>query len=183
MFYGNIVLASTKGQFIPNAIKWFTQSQFSHSFVTTPEILGIPMCIEACEGGVDITEFNLNYLDNPNQGYEVWNIKIDSSIKDEAIKSILVDLEIGYGFLEYPWFIWRRICLFFGKDIKSKNNWNTDGMICSQLCVEYLKSCGLGNVLAGYGKGSIAPQDLQNIFNAHPELFEKIESVRLTSST
>lgn len=29
-------------------------------------------------------------------------------------------------------------------------------------------------MLAGYGDGAIAPQDLQNIFIAHPELFEKV---------
>lgn len=181
MEYGNIVLASTQGQFVPNAIKWFTQSQFSHSFVTTPDILGIPMCIEAAEGGVDFTEFNSSYLNNLSQGYEVWSINIDQATKDTAIVSILKDLETGYGFWEYPWFIWRRICLFFGKDIKSNNNWNSHGMICSQLCVAYLKACGLDYVLTGYGEGSIAPQDLQDIFIAHSELFQKIQSVRLTS--
>lgn len=177
--YGNIVLASTKSGFIPNAIKWVTQSQFSHSFVTIPDILGIPICIEAAEGGVDTTRFDTSYQNNLGQGYQVWNIKVDQNIKDKAIIAILNDLEIGYGFLEFPWFVWRRICLFFGDNIKAKNNWNEGGMICSQLCVAYLSACGLDSVLVGYGKGSIAPQDLQDIFEAHPELFELIESTRM----
>lgn len=181
MEYGFIVLASTQGQFVPNAIKWFTQSQFSHSLVTTPDVLGVPMCIEAAEGGVDFTRFDTGYTDNQDQGFEVWRVKIDQSIKDKAIVSILGDLETGYGFLEYPWFMWRRICLLFGKDIKAQNNWNESGMICSQLCVAYLKACGLGYVFTGYGEGSVAPQDLQNIFKAHPELFEKTDSVRLAA--
>lgn len=177
--HGNIVLASTKGQFIPNAIKWFTGSMFSHSLVTMPEVLSTPMCIEAAETGVDFTRFDTGYVNAQDQGYEVWNLKIDQSIKDEALVKILSDLEIGYGFLQYPWFMWRRLCKFFGKDIKSQNNWDHNGMICSQLCVAYLEACGLGVLFTGYGKGSIAPQDLQDIFKAHPELFEKIESVRL----
>ena len=179
MSYGNIVLAGTQGSFVPNAIKWFTNSKFSHSFVTTPEILGVAMCIEAAESGVDFCRFDSHYSNDLTQGYEVWNIKIDQNIKDIAITSILNDLETSYGFLQYPWFIWRRICLFCGKDIKVQNNWDKNGMICSQLCVAYLDACGLSNVLSGYGNGSVSPQDLQDIFKQHPELFEKIESVRL----
>src|ERR1035437_7311574 len=128
--YGYIVLAGTKTGFTPNAIKWFTGSQFSHSLVTVPDVLNTPMCIEAAETGVDFTRFDTGYGDNLDQGYEVWNIKIDQAVKDNAIVAILSDLEISYGFLQYPWFMWRRLCLFFGKDIKSHNNWNESGMIC-----------------------------------------------------
>jgi hypothetical protein len=176
--YGNIVLASTKSGFIPTAIKWMTNSEFCHSFITIPSILGVPMCIEAAEGGVDTTRFDTGYENNQNEGYEVWNIKIDQSIKDAAMVSILNDLEIGYGFLQFPWFIWRKINSIRGIDIKRQDNWDSNGMICSQLCVAYLKACGL-NVFDGYGQGSLAPQDLQDIFMSHPELFEKVDSVRL----
>ena len=177
--YGFIVLANSKMGFVPNAIKWFTGSQFSHSLVTIPSILDISMCIEAAEGGVDTVRFDTGYEANLSQGYEVWRVKIDRPAKDAAIVSLLNDLEISYGFFEYPWFIWRKICKFFGKDIKSQPNWNTKGMICSQLCVAYIKACDLSSVLSGYGNGSIAPQDLQDIFKAHPEVFELVTSVRL----
>ena len=179
--YGNIVLASTKSGFIPNAIKSFTGSVFSHSFVTIPDILGVPMCIEAAEGGVDTTRFDTGYADNLNEGYQVWNIKVSQEIKDRAIVSILNDLEVSYGFLSYPWFMWRKLNSLLGRDIKAQNNWSSQGMFCSQLCVEYLKACGLEYVLVGYGEGSIAPQDLQNIFKAHPEVFELEEEVRLAA--
>jgi len=179
MSYGHIVLASTKSGFVPNAIKWFTSSKFSHSLVTIPSILDVPLCIEAAEHGVDAARFDTSYANNLGQGYEVWSVSISDEIKDAAIIETLSDLETGYGFLEYPWFMWRAICKLFGKDIKSQNNWNTDGMICSQLCVAYLKSCKLEYIFVGYGSGSIAPQDLQDIFKAHPELFTLVQSVRL----
>lgn len=179
MEYGYIVLASTKGEFIPNAIKWFTNSVFSHSLMTMPEILGIPMCIEAAENGVDMTRFDIGYIQNKNQSYQVWKVKISKKTKDKALSIILNDLEISYGFLEYLYFIVRRLCLFFGKDIKSTNNFITNGMICSQLCVAYLNACGLQHTMDGYGVGSIAPQDLQNIFKANPKVFELVEEVRL----
>lgn len=179
MEYGFIVLANSKKGFVPQAIKWFTKSQFSHSFVTIPNILGAPICIEAAENGVDVTRFDTNYIENPDQAIEVWQIKISQEVKDQAIKQLLNDLEIGYGFLQYPWFMWRRINAWFGRDIKAQNNWNTDGFICSQLCVVYLKALGLEYVLQGYGNGSIAPEDLRAIFRTYPEVFTVTYRARL----
>jgi hypothetical protein len=179
MEYGNIVLASSKKGFIQNAIKAFTSSVFSHSLVTMPDVLGMPICIEACEGGVSTVRFDKNYVNDLNQGYQVWRLKISQEQKDKGIIAAVNDLETGYGFLEYPWFIWRRINLWFGKDIKSQNNWYTGGTICSELCVQYLTACGLGYIFEGYGEGSISPQDLQDVMRVHPELFELVEEVRL----
>lgn len=178
--YGYLVLADNKKGFVPSAIKWFTNSEFSHSFITMPDILGIPMCIEAAEGGVDFTEFDHSYLDDPTEGYEIWDINVSQNIKDDALRTILGNLEESYGFFQFGFFIWRRINLLFGRDIKSNNNWVKSGIICSELCVDYIKACGLSNTLVGYGDGAISPQDLQNIFKAHPENFTFIKSMRLT---
>src|SRR5271167_4658793 len=131
MKYGHVVLADTKSGFVPSLIKFVTDSEFSHSFVTIPDILGVPLCIEAAEVGVNTTPFNKSYAKNMNEGYEVWEVRVSKKIKDAAIKSLLNDLEIGYGFLQFPWFIWRAINRFFGRDIKKSNNWDTNGIICS----------------------------------------------------
>jgi hypothetical protein len=180
MFAGHIVLASTKSGFLPTAIKWFTKSQFSHGLITMPDLLGFPMCIEAMGGGVDMCRFDINYQNNLNEGYQIWSINLPQNVKEKALQSIIGDLEVNYGYLEYIWLIWRRLNLLFGRDIKSQNNWfSSDGLICSQLCVAYLNACGLSNVLSGYGKGSVEPADLSVIFNAHPETFTLVESVRL----
>ena len=176
---GHIVLADTKSGFIPAAIKWFTGSKFSHSFVRMPSVLGIPMAIEAAELGVDFTRFDVGYENNKNESYQVWNIKIDQGIKDKALISILNDLELVYGYFQYIWFIWRRICLFFGKDIKSEDNKINQGMICSQLCVAYLNACELQHTMYGYGIDNITPQDLYDIFIANPDIFELVETVRM----
>jgi hypothetical protein len=176
---GNIVLATEETSFISKCIRWFTQSQFSHSFVTMPDVLSLPMCIEAVAAGVDYVRFDSEYSNNISASYQMWSIKIDQNTKDMAMQSILKDLEIEYGVLQYAYFIWRKINSLLGKDIKSQNNWFNQGMICSQLCVAYLAACGLENIFIGYGKGSISPQDLFVIFNAHPELFELVQSTRM----
>src|SRR5450631_881617 len=109
MEYGNIVLATSKSSFVSKCIRWFTKSNFSHSFITMPDVLGIPMCIEASEGGVDTCRFDSNYVNNTDEAYEVWTLNLSQDIKDQALKSIVNDLETGYGFLEYPFFMWRRL--------------------------------------------------------------------------
>lgn len=176
---GDIVLASCKDNWISKCIEWFTKSVFSHSFVTMPDILGVPMCIEAVEGGINMGLYDRVYLKSPGEGLEIWTINIDQEIKDEALRNIMNYLQVGYGFLEYPWFMWRHLLRAFGKDIKAQDNWNKSGMICSELCVEYLKACGLDFIFEGYGDGSIAPQDLQDIMKAHPDLFTLTERIRL----
>ena len=121
--YGHIVLASTKSGIIPNGIKLFTGSPFSHSLVTIPDILNVPMCIEACEGGVDTCRFDTNYISNPEQAFEVWRINLPQEIKDAAIVTLLNDLEISYGYLQYPFLVYRKLNLVVGRDIKSRDNW------------------------------------------------------------
>lgn len=179
MSYGNLVLVSSKTNFISKGIRWFTQSTISHAFLTMPDVLDIPMCMEAVIGGVDMSRFDTNYLNNPDEIVEIWELLVLDQIKIDALQKTINELEVGYGFLEYPWFVWRRLNSLFGRDIKSQNNWSTDGMICSQLCVSYLNACGVGHIFDGYGKGSIAPQDLSAIFNVHPELFKLTQSIRM----
>jgi hypothetical protein len=180
MASGNIVLANTKSGFVPAAIRFMTDGQFSHSFVTMPNIYSIPMAIEAAENGVDFTRFDTGYQNNTEESYQVWQVNVSQKVKDAALVSILNDLETAYGYLEFFYFIWRKICRSFGKDIKNKNNWAVNsGYICSQLCVAYLKACGLQSVFVGYGNGSIAPADLYNIFMANPKIFKLVETVRL----
>jgi hypothetical protein len=169
--FGDVVLARSSNEFIASAIEWFTNSDLSHSLVTMPDLMGYPMCMEAVAGGVDMARFDTNYADNASESYQVWQVNVPDSVKEAALKSILDDLETRYGFLSYPWFIWRALNRLLGRDIKAQDNWNTTGMICTQVCAAYLTACGLSSVLAGYGKGSLCPQDLQDIFKAHPDLF------------
>jgi hypothetical protein len=179
MSYGNIVLATSRSSWVSKCIRFFTSSKFSHSFVTMPSLLGFPMCIEAESGGVDMARFDLNYSNNQDEAYEVWVVNLPQATVDAALSSVISDLEEGYGFLQYPWFVWRALNRLLGRDIKAQNNWNTSGMICSRLVVAYLKAAGLQSALAGYGDGSIAPQDLRDIMAAHPQLFTLSNSVRM----
>lgn len=174
--YGHIVLADSKKEWIAQAIKWFTKSKWSHSLLTIAPEADREMGIEAASNGISAVPFDTSYRNNDTQGYNMYRVLVDDNIKDAAIRICLNDLESAYGYLEYPWFIWRSINAFFGRDIKSQNNWFNQGEVCSQLCVKYLTACNLGQIFSGYGKNSVTPQDLQVIMGANPQYFELIET-------
>ena len=176
MEYGHIVLASTKSGVVPSAIKFITKSQYSHSFITAPTIVGLPMCVEAAESGIDMIRFDDAYTQNAAENIEIWEVLISDEMKDKGLVAVFDKLETSYGFLELPWFVWRWMNRLVGRDIKSQNNWSKNGTICSQLCRIYLTATGLGSLFEGYGKGAVAPQDLSVVMNANPQLFKKVYS-------
>jgi hypothetical protein len=136
------------------------------------DFLGIPMCVEAVEGGVEVCRFDLNYVNEANEGYEVWEVNLSPALKMQALQGLTKDLEIGYGYLQLPYFVVRSLLGFVGINIQHWNNpMAGHGFICSQLACAYIIGLGRADLLVGYGKGSIAPGDLRKIMVAHPELF------------
>jgi hypothetical protein len=74
-----------------------------------------------------------------------------------------------------PWFIWRWICLKFGKDIKAKSNWTQAGTLCSELVAQYITSSGYPWLFADFGIGSVSAEDVRKVVESNPDLFELIE--------
>jgi hypothetical protein len=176
MDYGHVCFAYTQGKWYDWCIAKMTGSQWSHSFLTCPPILGEEMVMEADNGGVSICSFDSHYRQDATQTYQIFRLKTDQDLKDFSIKNRIKELEVSYGFLEYPWFMWRTLNKLFGRDIKSQNNWCQNGTeVCSQLLREYIEDCIGTTIFAAYGKGSMAPQDIYNIVLMCPSLFELIE--------
>ena len=173
--YGYVCFAYSKDEWIAKAIAWLTKSQWSHSFFTAPSMLGREMVMEAASTGASMTPFDISYRNNPNQAYEVYRFKCDQANIDAAISQCMNELETMYGFLEYPWFIWRSINTWFGHDIKSNDNWSQQGIVCSGYARHFLAYAGYESLFSGFGKSSANAQDVYNIVKAHPELFELIE--------
>jgi hypothetical protein len=173
MEYGRIVLANTKKGLVPAAIRFFTKSKFSHSLITVPDLIDVPMCIEAAEYGIDTLRFDTGYLQNPDVEIEIWEVHLPKDQIDAGIKAALDKLETGYGYLELPWFAWRWLNAVFGKDIKHQDNWCKNGTICSQLCELYLNETKRNDLFDDFGKGSVSPSDLRAVMVANPEYFTK----------
>ncbi len=175
MSFGHVVLANSKSGVVPRIIRWITGSQFSHSLVTMPDVLDIAMCVEAADSGVSCLPFESGYRSNVSQSYEVYRVNVSEERKAAGLKVVLSELQQSYGFLELPWFIWRSLNAKFGRDIKGKDNWSEAGVICSELCVTYLRECGFTELFKDFGAGSVNAEDLRKIMTANPDLFELIE--------
>lgn len=175
MEFGHICFSVNHKSFTAKVIKFFTRSRWSHSFITAPPIIKERlMVLEATGEGVTSIPLDVGYLEDPTEDCIIFKVKIDDNLKIESINNILNSLQTGYGFLELPWFAWRGICYWFGKDIKSQDNWSQAGIICSELASNYLRGLGLGYLLEGFGKGSINAQDLYEICLNNPDIFELI---------
>lgn len=178
MEYGYICFAYSKNEWIAKAIAKITKSKWSHTFITIPPILGKEMVMEAGQGGIEVVMFDIAYRDNPDQIYEVYKINVDQSKIDASILKNMRDLETTYGFLEYPWFIWRGINSYFGRDIKNQDNWSQQGKVCSGLSRNFITDIDdpiLSALFIKFGKSSTNAQDIYEIVLANPELFTLIE--------
>lgn len=175
MEYGYICFAYTKNEWVPKEISAITHSKWSHSFITAPLMLGREMAMEAAAGGVSLVPFDIAYRNNPNQKYEVYKFKCDPDKIDASISKCMNELEMGYGYLQFPWFIWRAINESVGKDIKSQDNWSQKGIVCSGFARHFIEYAGYSELFAGFGKNSANAQDVYRIVLARPKLFELIE--------
>lgn len=175
MEYGFICFAYSKNETIAKIIAKVTSSQWSHSFITVPSILGKEVVMEAASNGIDMTLFDLSYRNNANESYEVYKFLVKPEKIDHSIVKCMKKLESSYAYLELPWFIWRALNKKLGRDIKSHNNWSTNGLVCSGLVRKFIENAGQGALLSGFGRDAVAPQDIYEIVLAHPELFQLVE--------
>lgn len=173
--YGHIVLANSKKGVVPAIIRYVTKSQYSHSLLTIPNILEVPMCVEAADSGVSMLRFDRGYTENKDQEIAIFSVNISQEDKDKAIIQCLNSLQLGYGYLELFWFIWRAFNKFIGRDIKNQDNWVANGIICSELCRMYLSYAGLGHLFKEFGNGALNAEDLRQIMLDHPDVFTEIK--------
>ena len=174
---GMIGFSINSGNWLSKIISFFTESKFSHSFLIFEDIFGEPSVIEASEK-VQIVPFARNYIENPNEYFEIFKIK-DGLVTEEDINKALLEVynhESGdlYGFLQLPWFIWRWLCTKIGFDIKNEKNWSASGTICSKLVWTYLISLPpvISSLFSEFKEGnSVSPQDIYVCVQKNPEIF------------
>lgn len=173
--YGYVCFAYSKNEWLAKAIAWFTKSQWSHSFIMAPSMIDREMAMESASNGVSLVPFDSSYRNNDNQKYEVYRFKMSKESIDKGVLMTMDMLETPYGYLEYPWFMWRSLNALLGRDIKSQNNWSQQGTVCSGLVRLYIDSVSPG-LFTDFGKDSANAQDVYNVVKARPDLFELIES-------
>lgn len=175
MTYGYVGFSFSKDKWYDRVIAKITKSRWSHSFFTVPAILDQEMVMESVGGGVMMTPFKSAYKDNATQAYELYKFNTTNMQIDAGVLSMLNQLETSYGYLEYPWFIWRTVCGYFGKDIRQEDNWSKQGIVCSGLVRCFIEQSGYSELFKQFGKNSATAEDVYQIIKNNPKLFELIE--------
>ena len=160
--------------FFGNAIKLFTWSRWSHSFIVIDE----ENILEANEH-VEVSPIS-SIRDRDGASYELYEI-VEASIgrKAEAIEYCRKNYEGNeYGYMQILFFVFRAIYRLFGQDFRG--NIFTQGVICSELTYDYeARVMPQFVTLAkawGFDEQTCTPQDLYEIVQANPHLYKLIES-------
>jgi len=182
---GQIGFSNTKGKiFLSGLIRFFTGSKFSHSFICYYPLDDMELVFEANELMM-LTPFDRHYRNNPDQEYEIYEIKQfengDAITKDMVTSSLkqcyLQYSNVKYGYTQLLWFIWRWILekLHIKVDLKKERKWFKKGIICSELVYLYLKTLDhpiINEELNNFQPNTINPEDIRKIFLKYPEIFK-----------
>jgi hypothetical protein len=167
-------------------IKFFTKSDFSHTFICYYPLQDLELIFEANELMM-LTPFDKHYRNNVGQKYEVWEITqfsgdaITTLMTVDALKACYLEYcNVKYGYTQLLWFIWRWLAESLGikLDLKKDRKWFVKGILCSELVYLYLRTLNipiLNAELDLYCANNITPKDLREIFLRHPEIFILME--------
>jgi len=158
-------------------ICYFTNSQWSHSFLITTPIAGVASVQEAAGQGVQIVPFENHYVIAPGF-FQLYDISREYATEEDIRKSLAQCHTIysgdKYGTLQILWFPYRAFMeRIFKKDVRHQKNWLSNGVICSELLYHFLSGLGpvFAEMLSPFNPDTIQSEDLYQIFQAHPEVF------------
>jgi hypothetical protein len=162
---------------IQKIIRYFTNSQWSHSLLITTPVAGVESVHEAAGRGVQVVPFEKNYEKAPGY-YQLYSISPDYATEDQIFQSLaqchLIYSGDEYGTLQLLWFPYRVFMeKVFKKDVRHQKNWLSNGVICSELVYHFLS--GLGSVfvemLSPFSPDTIQSEDLYRMYETNPHIF------------
>lgn len=157
-------------KFMQRAIRFFTRSEFSHSFVVVDGPYQVLSVLETTESIVCLSDF---YRKDSEENYiEMWEpiIKIDTS--EILKKAYLTSVGKYYGHLTYVWFIYDWVCSFFGYQPKIMWKWVNNGPTCTALvCEEYLSKI-FPHLFENIDFSTMTPEKLRKIMLNNPDKFK-----------
>lgn len=164
--------------FYSRAVRWFTNSLWSHSFHLSIDYLGQRMVFET-DLKAQLVPFEKEYVEKKADAYELWRpIKATQPMILTAAKRCFYDVAgETYGFLSIPWFAIREVIYWItGK--KLWRNFKTEGAICSESLIIYLQYLGgeYQEAFKHLTRDETSPEDIYRIVKSRPDLFELIGS-------
>ena len=152
---------------VQRCIKFFTNSQFSHSF-TVIKSCGTFNAFETTSTIVSLTPvdrklYEENYV-------EIWRMVDNIDIQSVLHEMFIFHSGHWYGYLSYVWFIYRWICKKFGYKTNKMWSWCINGITCTELTINPI-SIIYPELFTEYDVNTITPQDLRDIMVNNPDKF------------
>jgi hypothetical protein len=168
---GTIGFSRKKANFISKVIRWFTRSQWSHTYIIyqdAPEILVVEAGTFTVQL-VPITKYeSAKYV---NTFFVPRHVSVE--LVEAGIKKVQEKVEATYGWLQLigfiPVVIARRL---LGMTI---SNPARGGIICSELVLIYLREADPDGPWKDADRNAVSPEDIYEELLLSP-LFEKVES-------
>jgi len=140
--YGHIVVFnSTKGGFVNRAERFFTRSDYNHTSITIPAVLGVESHISATWKVV--TEPISHFMNDESEWYKMYYpVGFSTNQLIEVLSRVYNEFSgETYGFFQLLWFMYRWLmeCWPFRMNMKHGSNWFPSGPICSEICWYYIK--------------------------------------------
>ncbi len=172
---GCVGLSAKRTGFYPKAVRFFTQSNYSHVFVIAHDYYNKQQVFEVnLEAG--LRGFESEYIQKNNDSYEIYKpIKAtDKEIYKAVSETFHYCNGVTYGFLQIPWFAFRAIFRVFG--IELHRNWFPWGGICSEMPLIYLKLINkeYAQAFAHLTENECSPQDIAAVVESRTDLFQFI---------
>ncbi len=158
--------------FYSRAVRWFTNSKWSHCFYVAPPYMGELMVIET-DLKIQVVPFHKEYVVKNADAFEVYTPSM-ASMDDRYLACSKAFKETAgqtYGFLSILWFALKMLFRAGWKD-----NFFTDGVICSELLLIYLKNLGgpYADAFSHLTVNETSPQDIYEVVVFRPDLFQKV---------
>lgn len=159
-------------QFIAKCIRFFTKSQWSHTFAVTMEDAFLGPIVEEA-GPVGVVNAGIDkYIDGPFY-LKLWMPKTTEADVNRGIQRIFPMLNKSYGYFMLLGFI--LVWLWYKTTLRKANNPFRGGIICSELVLEYLKAVfPEEQALQKMDRDTTSPEDVYEFILNHPDLFEEI---------
>lgn len=168
---GSIGFSKSPGNWISKIIRWFTRSNWNHTFVVyqaEPE----PLVVEASKFDVQLvpaTKYD-------HKRYEVVYFT-PSGYTPEAIEAGIAcarrNIEKSYGWMQLvgfiPVIVFRRL---FGMKI---SNPMKGGVICSELALKYLQGLESQSSWANMDRNAVSPEDLFEALSKDPRFTKSVK--------
>lgn len=157
---------------IQRKIKFFTKSNYSHSFTIMKGPSGLDalettdtvVCLSPMERKV----YEKNYVD-------IWEPIASDEIKELAAKECYTEFSSEwYGYLSYLWFMYYWLMGLFGKKPTKIWKWCPKGITCTELSCHYVIKLGntFSNLFNGVDLNTQSPERLYEKMKQNTTLFK-----------